>query len=168
MSSCNYGRVLRSAPSRYDGRFSPTKSRADHGLRNWSTSWRQHCSLHGRSAPCLQRAGLCRVDIACAIVTPLRCLRKEVARQCVNKLENLRRGRSPQTSAPILGSIAIYRRRDGTLPAKRQFPSVSRLPTCTPAHCANSKCIQALTAYRAGSMLDAGRGGKSRADPQSL
>ena len=74
MSSCNYGCVLRSAPNRYDGRFSSTEFRADHGLRNWSTSWRQHCSLHGRSAPCLQRAGLRRVDIACAIVTPLRCL----------------------------------------------------------------------------------------------
>src|SRR6201986_2949594 len=103
MSSCNYGRVLRSAPNRYDGRFSPTKSRADHGLRNWSTSWRQHCSIHGRSAPCLQRVGLRRVDIACAIVTSLRCLGKEVDRKCVDKLEILRRRRSPQMSAPILG-----------------------------------------------------------------
>ena len=30
------------------------------------------------------------------------------------------------------GSIAIYRRRDGTLPAKRQFPSVSRLRILSP------------------------------------
>jgi hypothetical protein len=36
-----------------------------------------------------------------------------------------------------------------------------RLPTLTPAHCCNSKWIQALTACQAGSMLDAGRGSKT-------
>lgn len=69
-------------------------------------------------------------------------------------------------SPPIEGRVYL----DGVeLVSRLRILPPFRLPTCTPApHCANSKCILALTAYRAGSVLDAGRGGKSCADPRPL